>query len=630
MKLPFNLQNPNFYIIFLVDVLLFAVAFWMAYNFRFDFVMPHFYEVQMGNLMKYVLCIKGGVFLFSGMYRGMWRYTGMEDLRLLFKAVLLQTLLVLCLILYKFSFLGFPRSVFLIDWAITFLLTGGLRVGIRYIYTLIDGKRSSQAVGPAKKVLIVGAGRVGEHMLREIDSNRTLNYTVIGFLDDDPTKANLTIHGKSVLGPVDTMNAAISRYEVDEVFIAMSKASGEQIRSIVDKCKECEVEHKIMPAMGEILDGKVNLKALRDINYVDLLGRSPVELDTDAIENYLSGKTILVTGCGGSIGSELCRQIVRFNPRKLILVDASEFNLYSIEMELLHEIGFTNYETALVNITDYEMLDHVFKTHKPTTVFHAAAYKHVPMIERNPWQAVTNNIYGTWNTMKTATAHGVERFVVVSTDKAVRPTNVMGASKRVTEMLMHFFSESPTLFMAVRFGNVVGSSGSVVPLFRKQIEQGGPVTVTHKEVTRYFMSIPESAQLILQAGTMGKRPHKDKHYGGEIFILDMGTPVKIADMARDLIRLSGKEPDVDVAIEYTGLREGEKLYEELISHGEGIVRSEHEKILVLGTHELPQDNFLEVLQLSLDQLHGAAADYDGEEIRTILMRLVPDYKPAEN
>ncbi len=437
------------------------------------------------------------------------------------------------------------------------------------------------------------------------------------FLDNDKGKRGRTIHGVPVLGPLSDLHELVENKCVNEILIAVAEASGEQMREIIDSCKETGLPYKILPGMDEIINGKVDIKALRDVSYQDLLGRSPVQLDTSSISNYLSGKTVLVTGCGGSIGSELVRQVVRFNPTKLILVDASEANLYSIQMELHHELKFHDYVTVLGSVQDFELLDSTFGQYKPHTVFHAAAYKHVPMMERNPWQAVHNNICGTKNVMTAADKHGVDRFVIVSTDKAVRPTNIMGASKRVTELLMRLFHDSKTTFMAVRFGNVVGSSGSVVPLFRRQIEKGGPVTVTHPNVTRYFMSISEAAQLILQAGVMAE--------GGEIFILEMGLPVKIADMARDLIRLSGKEPDKDIEIIFTGLREGEKLYEELITEGEDIVRTEHDKIMVLKAFENDFEAYAVKLKKRLTTMAAAADKFDAEAVRKLLHETVPEF-----
>jgi FlaA1/EpsC-like NDP-sugar epimerase len=474
------------------------------------------------------------------------------------------------------------------------------------------------------RVLIIGAGDAGEKILREIFENYQLHYEVAGFIDDDPAKQGRAIHGVSVLGTMEELRDLIGKMEVNELLIAIPSAGGEQLRRIVDICKDCRIPYKTLPGIGEIIDGRVSVKALRDVKYEDLLGRPPVELDVLGIRNYLDGRTVLVTGCGGSIGSELCRQVVKYQPDALVLVDASEANLFHIQMELQHESHFRKCHAILGHVQDRPLMASVFEKFRPHVVFHAAAYKHVPILEKNPWEAVTNNIVGSRMVMELAVAHNVDRFVLVSTDKAVRPTNVMGASKRIAELLLQSFQGNGTKFMAVRFGNVVGSSGSVVPLFRRQIEQGGPVTVTHPDVNRYFMTIPEAAQLIVQAGAMGQ--------GGEIFILKMGTPVNIADMARDLIRLSGKEPDKDIKIVFTGLREGEKLYEELITVGEGIVPTGHEKIMVLRSDGLPNGlknaaRLRDWLDAELRLLDDAAHRHDSQAIKKKLQEIVPEYTP---
>jgi len=396
----------------------------------------------------------------------------------------------------------------------------------------------------------------------------------------------------------------------------MPSASGGQINRVVDFCRGSGLPFKTLPGLDEIINNKVSIRSIRDVSYKDLLGRPPVNLENRKIRAVFQGKTVLVTGAGGSIGSELCRQILPFDPGMMILMDSSEENLYRIEMEILHERAFTDYTTILGKVQDRELLDSVFEQYQPAVVLHAAAYKHVPLVEKNPWEAVYNNIFASHRLIQAAIRHRAERFILVSTDKAVRPTNVMGASKRLTEMLMQAHCRNAeTRFMAVRFGNVLGSSGSVIPLFKRQIEKGGPVTVTHPEVTRYFMSIEEASQLILQAAAMGK--------GGEIFVLEMGTPVRIAKMARDFIRLCGKEPDTEIGIRYIGLRPGEKLYEELITEGEGIQPTSHPKIMILKG-EAPDMAFL---RPGLDKLKHFAALHDAIEIKNTLKSIVPEYRP---
>jgi FlaA1/EpsC-like NDP-sugar epimerase len=560
----------------------------------------------------------------------MWRYTSIRDFWLLARACLLSTLLILAVILYMGNFQGYSRAIFIIDGVLTFLLIGGKLMAIRSYFAGYANPKTREELFPKvtyKKVLIIGAGAAGEKILREIIENYQLPYKVVGFIDDDPDKKGRSIHGIPVLGDVDNLPDILEKENVQEILIAIPSASGEQIRHVVEACQKCAVSYKIVPGIGDLIDGRVSVKTLRDISYEDLLGRKPVQLDITGIRNYLDGKTVLITGCGGSIGSELCRQVIKYQPNSIILLDSSESNLFNIQMEMQNEQYFRHCEAVLAHVQNRQLMNDIFKKYKPQVVFHAAAYKHVPMLEKNPWEAVFNNIMGSRMVMEMSLKHQVERFVLVSTDKAVRPTNVMGTSKRITELIMQSLQGNGTRFMAVRFGNVVGSSGSVIPLFRRQIEQGGPVTVTHPEINRYFMTIPEASQMILQAGAMGE--------GGEIFVLRMGTPVKISDMARDLIRLSGKEPDVDIKIVFTGLREGEKLYEELITVGEDILPTGHEKVMVLRSNEHSSDvQFLlktkEKLNKAIDDLAKEAQSHDGKTIKKKLKEIVPEYTPQEN
>jgi FlaA1/EpsC-like NDP-sugar epimerase len=623
-----NPRNLNFYLMLAADALCFAAALTISYLLRFDFNLSNFYGAQLIGLFKYDLSLKLGVFLLLGLYRGMWRYTSLVDFWKLTEAVVLAQALFVALVAFRFGFTGFSRSVLAMDGLLCLMLTGGVRLTIRTVYARTAAWASARMnpQRPARRILVIGAGNLGERLVREISTSPELNYEVVGFLDDDPAKRGRSLHGREVLGGVEDLASVAEARGVEELCIAVSRASAAQMRRIVEACKATGLPQRILPATSELLDGKVAL-TLRPVDYLDLLGRSEVALDEAGIAATITGRVVLVTGCGGSIGAELCRQVVRFKPARVVLVDLSEYNLYAIAGELSAEHGFTAYSCVLGSVADLSLMRQVMAEHRPALVLHAAAYKHVPMLEENPWSAVTNNILGTRAVMQAAVESGVERFVLVSTDKAVRPTSVMGASKRVTERLMACFAGSGTRFMAVRFGNVVGSSGSVVPLFRRQIERGGPVTVTHPEMTRYFMSIAEACQLILQAGAM--RQAKDAQ-GGEIFVLDMGQPVRIVDMARDLIRLSGKEPGVDVEIAFTGLRPGEKIYEELITEGEGVVRTEHEKIMVLGgTLGADPAEVACVLDGALDELAAAAQARDGEAVRALLLRLVPEYARPE-
>ncbi|PKN18692.1 MAG: polysaccharide biosynthesis protein [Deltaproteobacteria bacterium HGW-Deltaproteobacteria-6] len=625
-----QLKNPKFYLMIFSDILLFIVALCLSYLIRFEFSFDNVYTRQIYGLILWIVPLKLVVFLLGGLYRGMWRFTGVRDFWLLAKACLLSTMLIMLIILIAKGFQGYSRGVFIADGIITFMLTGGVRMAIRSFYAVLMSPNANvhpPAHTRMTKVLIIGAGQAGEKILREIIENYNLNYEVVGFIDDDAAKQGRTIHGIRVLGTLDHLSAIIEKEDIQQILIAIPSASGDKIRRIVESCQQSNTSYKILPGIGDLIDGRVSVKFLRDISYEDLLGRSPVQLDTEGIRSYLDGKIILITGCGGSIGSELCRQVVKYQPRNLILIDSSESSLFSIQMEMQNENYCRRCEAVLGQVQDEVLMNTVFEKYKPDVVFHAAAYKHVPMMEKNPWQAVYNNIIGSRVIMETAVRHHVDRFVLVSTDKAVRPTNVMGASKRVTELIMQCQKGNGTRFMAVRFGNVVGSSGSVIPFFRRQIEQGGPVTVTHPEVNRFFMTIPEASQMILQAGTMGE--------GGEIFILKMGTPVKIIDMARDLIRLSGKEPDVDIKIVFTGLREGEKLYEELITEGEDILPTGHKKVMVLRSDSLfsgaaNPDDAKENLYREIDELVKMAERHDAKSIKAKLKEIVPEFAPQEN
>ena len=629
-----QLKNRNLYLVLATDAFIFIASLTFAYLLRFDFS-P---DSQYWHLFIVSLCIlvpcKMAFFFISGLYQGMWRYTDIRDSWRLFRAVLMAEILAIALLSWYSRFTGYPRAVFVIDALLTFLLAGGVRVAIRS-YFLTQGKfHVASILAPAlykarrkdlKRIVIIGAGDVGERILREIIESPSLAFEVVGFLDDDPNKQNRTLHGIRVLGTVNDLELAVTRFDVQEILVAMPSATGPQIRRVVELCEKIHIPHKTLPAMGELMDGQVSVNHFREVSYEDLLGRSPIRLENHAISSLITGKTVMVTGAGGSIGSELVRQIVRFDPECLILLDRSECSLYAIQMELHHEFKFRRYVTVLCRAQDRKLLRRIMEIYKPSVIFHAAAYKHVPMVECNPWEGVFNNVWASQVLMDVAAEYGVERFVLISTDKAVRPTNVMGTTKRIVELILQSRPESKTRFMAVRFGNVIGSSGSVIPLFKQQIRKGGPVTVTHPEMTRYFMTIPEACQLIMQAGTMGT--------GGEIFILKMGTPVKIADMAKDLIRLSGKEPDVDIKIEYTGSRPGEKLYEELITHGEGVVPTPHDKIMVLrpesDTAGVLAQGFRERLEIQLDELVALAKDYDVKKIKAKMQEIVPEYDARE-
>jgi FlaA1/EpsC-like NDP-sugar epimerase len=619
------IRKRNFWVMLFVDATIVCLTYFLSYLLRFDGAIPHTHITNFSCTVVWILPLKLVFFYVFGLYKGMWRYTSIGDLESLVKGCLASTSTILLILLISVRFYGFARSVFIIDLFLTFIFIGGFRIAVRMFYhrqneRLFCSLSDSEKTKP-KRVLIVGAGDAGEKVLRGLYDDPRLTFEPIGLVDDDSGKIGREIHHIPVLGTISKIPSLVEKLCVDEIFIAMPSATGEQMRK--SSCKECRVSYKTLPGLPDLINGKVSINDLREVRFEDLLGRPPVDLDEANIKEYLMGKRILVTGAGGSIGSELCRQIVNYSPESIVFFDASESNLYAIQMEFENQIGYKNYIPVLGGIQSEKLVGKVFSAYRPQVVFHAAAYKHVPMMELNPWQAIHNNIRGTEFLLENSIKWRVKNFVLVSTDKSVRPTNVMGASKRVCELLLQSHLGNGTALMAVRFGNVVGSSGSVLPLFREQIERGGPVTVTHPDVTRYFMTIPEASQLILQAGGLGK--------GGEIFILKMGTPVKIADMARDLIRLSGKEPDKDIEIKYTGLRPGEKLYEELITYGEGLVPTEHEKIMVLKTNgnsygKGNQKAFRKWLNVHLDELYRLADLHRAEDIRNKLQSIVPEYK----
>lgn len=619
-------RNKNFYVMLLSDACLVVLAYFLSYLLRFEGDIPYQELKKFKTTIPWILIFKLFVFITLGLYRGMWRYTSLHDLFNVLKATMVSSVVVILAILFIYRFEGFPRSVFIMDWILTFIFIAGIRVLIRILLfekekgfkplrQLFRLRADAEKQNTRKNLLIIGAGDAGEKILREIKENHRLNYNVIGFLDDDPGKRGMKIHGVPVLGPVPKIHNLAYDAAMDEILIAVPSASAKQMRKILEACEATGLKTRTTPGIGELIDGKITFKTIREVSFEDLLGRDPVDLDVKSIGDYLTDKVVLVSGAGGSIGSELCRQITAFKPRTIILFDKTENSLFHIEMEFRQRFPKVFITPVLGDVKYRDSLQKHFDAYRPQVVFHAAAYKHVPIVELNPSEAIFNNIIGTKNMVELAHEFEIERFIMISTDKAVRPTNVMGATKRVAEMITSCYASNPTRYVSVRFGNVIGSEGSVVHLFKKQIERFGPVTVTHPEITRYFMTIPESCKLILQAGALGE--------GGEIFILDMGTPIKIVDMAKDLIRRSGFRPDVDIEIQFTGLRPGEKLHEELITEGEGIVRTPHEKIFVLKGE--PCD--LQWLYGKIEELVKLAHQQDASGIKSKLKEIVPEYTP---
>jgi FlaA1/EpsC-like NDP-sugar epimerase len=623
-----SMIRKNFIIIFFSDLSIILVSLYLAFLLRFDF---NFGTAQYNSFIEIiapVIIIKLFSFSIFKLYKGMWRYASIQDLFNVIKASILSFLLILTYILAVYRFDGFSRSVIIIDFLLTILFIAGFRLSVRFyfeyfarhngLFDSISSIFSHNSTNNQSRLLIIGAGDAGEQILREIKGNTKFQYLVVGFLDDQTAKIGKNIHGVNVLGKIETLVNIIEEYGVDEILIAIPSTSAKNMRRIVDLCKTSDTKFKTIPGMSELINGHLTISSIREVAYRDLLGRKTIKLDNQEIGDYLTNKTILVTGAGGSIGSELCRQICKFKPEKVVLFERSEPALYEIELELRKNYPYIDVIPTLADIQNKNHINRVFNNHNPEIVFHAAAYKHVPMMELHPWMAVSNNIVGTINVAEIAKKYNVDRFVFVSTDKAVRPTNVMGTSKRITELFIQNqmnLDNTKTKFMTVRFGNVIGSSGSVIPLFKKQIAEGGPVTVTHPDIIRYFMTIPEACQLILQAGSMTK--------GGECYILDMGDPVNIDNMARDLIKFSGFEADVDIDIVYTGLRPGEKLFEELIIEGEGIIKTDHKDIMVLKS----TDNDLSILNYNIDILAGLAEIQDAEGIIVKMKEMVPEFRP---
>ena len=621
------IRSKNFYLMLLFDACLVVAAYFFSYLLRFEGNIP-FRELEKFNAtVVWILIFKLLLFMIFGLYRGMWRYTSFVDLFNVLKATTASSAVIVLVVLFVYRFEGFPRSVFIIDWILTSVFISGIRVTVRLLLAekdkgllplrdMIRFGANAKRLKLKKNLLIIGAGDAGEKILREIRDNPRLNYEVIGFLDDDPKKKRMKIHGVPVLGPVPKIHNLAYDAEMDEILIALPSASAKQMRKILEACEATGMKTRTTPGIGELIDGKISFKTIREVSFEDLLGGDPVNLDMERIGGYLTDKVILVSGAGGSIGSELCRQITLFSPRNLILLDKTENSLFHIEMEFRQRFPKTFITPILGDVKYKNSINKLFESYRPQVIFHAAAYKHVPVMELNPWEAIFNNVVGTKNIVEASQKSGVEQFIFVSTDKAVRPSSVMGATKRVSEMITSCYASDSQRFVAVRFGNVIGSEGSVVHLFKRQIERFGPVTVTHPDITRYFMTIPESCKLILQAGAMGE--------GGEIFILDMGTPIKITDVARDLIRKSGFKPDVDIEIKFIGLRPGEKLHEELVTEGEGIVRTPHEKLLVIKGEK---NCDLGWLNQKIYELVDLALKQDAAGIKSKLKEIVPEYQP---
>ncbi|MCP4452721.1 MAG: polysaccharide biosynthesis protein [Planctomycetes bacterium] len=573
-------------------------------------------------LLSIFLPVKLLVFGQLKQYRGWWRYVGLSDLLGIFRASIVSAISGLVLWFGLLSVASLRRGlfsplaeisqgIFVADLFSTIMMLAGLRMVVRLYHEEMNAKPDAHL----KRFLIVGAGNAGESLLREIQRASGAEYDVKGFIDDARAKQGVTIHGIPVLGTVDQLHRICETHHIDEIAVAMPSASHQQLRRVIQVCAGTKIRFQTVPALMDIASGKLKVSQIRDVDINDLLGRAAVVLDLDSIETYLSDKTVLVTGAGGSIGSEMCRQICQFHPRQLLLVEQAENSLFYIERELSRTCPNVALRTLICNITDQIRVYDIFNEFRPEVVIHAAAHKHVPLMELNPGEAVKNNVNGTRTVADAADQYGASNFVMISTDKAVNPTSIMGSCKRVAEMYIQDLSRtSMTAFATVRFGNVLGSEGSVVPIFKQQIARGGPVTVTNPEMQRYFMTIPEASQLVLQAATMGG--------GGEIFVLDMGEPVKIVDLAKELITLSGFRPGEDIDIEFTGLRPGEKLFEELSIEGEDMQSTYHPKIGI-WQNNVPMDRC--TLHHEIDVLLSIAPTQNHAKIVAQIKRLVPEY-----
>jgi FlaA1/EpsC-like NDP-sugar epimerase len=599
-------------IVWEVQVGVFALSGVAAFLLRFDFSLPHHFARHLAYALPIWLVVKVAVFRVAGLDRGWWKYVSVTDLLRIVVGNFVGSA-ISCVAIMLIAPAGFPRSIYVLDLMICFLGTSGIRMIVR-MTAEATSHRGSGAL--EKNTLIYGAGEAGVTLLREIQRNSKLLYRVRGFLDDRPDKKGVHILGVSVLGGGDEIGVLATKHKIDIILIAIPSATGAQMTKILEHCHACSVECKTVPGLGDIIEERGLAGQIREVAVEDLLGRTPVRLEQNQIRTTLEGKVVMVTGAAGSIGSELCRQIARFQPAGIVGFEIAESPLFEIDREMRQCFPAIPFHPEIGSIQNRARVDEVLRQYSPAVIYHAAAYKHVPLMETHVFEAIENNVFGTHNLAVAAAEHGVEDFVMISSDKAVRPTNVMGATKRIAELLLLGLQNGGTKYVAVRFGNVLGSNGSVIPIFKKQIAAGGPVTVTHPDMRRFFMTIPEACQLVLQAAVIGK--------GGQICVLDMGEPVKIVDLARNLILLSGLKPDEDIKIEFSGMRPGEKLYEELSTMLEDTAPTSHEKIRIFVGNGMPEGD----IQTWLGSLDEICETRDVGSLVVALKEIVLDYSPS--
>ena len=599
----------------IVDILSIIFSLYGSLILRFEGSLEQTYISNINSVLLIVIILNIAILFLMKMYKSLWQFASVTELFNVITSSILCSLV--NIVIFEIANKDLPEACYFLYFLLLTLCLGITRFSYRFI-RMYKSHIVPKSRRELQKVMIIGAGLAGEKTYQEITYNPSVYKKVVCFIDDDKSKQGRRIHDVTVYGGREKIIEVAKKFGVEEILLAMPSGNRKEVADILNICKETKCQIKKLPGIYQMINGDIHISDFKDVEIQDLLGREPIKVNIEDIIRYVTGKVVMVTGGGGSIGSELCRQIAASGPKQLIIVDIYENNAYDIQLELKHKYPNLNLETIIASVRNSKKIDKLFEKYQPDIVYHAAAHKHVPLMEDSPNEAVKNNVFGTLNVVKAADKYKTKKFILISTDKAVNPTNIMGATKRICEMIVQSYNkQSQTEYVAVRFGNVLGSNGSVIPLFKKQIKEGGPVTVTHPDIIRYFMTIPEAVSLVLQAGAYAK--------GGEIFILDMGKPVKIADMARNLIKLSGYEPDVDIKIEYTGLRPGEKLYEELLMKEEGLQDTPNHLIHIGKPIELDEETFFKKLTNLKEAVYKETSD-----VRSLVKDIVPTYKPKED